>query len=53
MATYMYNGVAQLCYVGLLAKSTRNVYRAFRALAQLHLYICITILAANGAYPVQ
>lgn len=53
MATYMYNGVAQLCYVGLLAKSTRNVYRAFIALAQLHIYICVTVCAADFAYTIQ
>lgn len=53
MATYMYNGVAQLCYVGLLAKSTRNVYRAFRALAQLNIYICVTVCAADFAYTIQ
>ena len=29
MATYMYNGMAQLCHVGFLAKSERNVYCAF------------------------
>lgn len=53
MATYMYNGMAQLCYVGLLAEYKRNVYRAFRALAQLHVYICVTVCAADSAYTIQ
>lgn len=49
----MYNGMAQLCYVGLLAEYKRNVYRAFRALAQLHVYICVTVCAADSAYTIQ
>ena len=49
----MYNGMAQLCYVGLLAEYNRNVYRAFRALAQLHIYICVTVCAADSAYTIQ
>ena len=48
----MYNGMAQLCHVGFFAKSTRNVYRAFRTLAELHIYLRVIVSAANGAYTV-
>ena len=35
------------------SESERNVYRAFRTLAKLHIYICVTVCITTCAHTVQ